>query len=175
MSESAACMHAQLMRTARDGSEFNSGAVGFAGEYPEVRFGFAALLVVHDLVRPVVDVEAYRQVDRALVVPDEAAEERDVAFFGLALLKLHREFTLRVGVERDDHQPGRIHVEPVHDQLTKRERLAIGPARVERGMDSRDDTVGLFRTDSRDREHAAGFLDDDKSIGAVHDADAGED
>lgn len=132
MAQSVAGVNTELMRAPGDGPKLDACAIGLAGQNPKVGRCGAALNVIDDLIRPIVNIETHGKVDRALIIAHKPADKRNVAFLGLAFFELERELALRIGIERDDHQARGVHIEPVNDQLPERERRCIGLWLIER-------------------------------------------
>ena len=64
-------------------------------------------------IRPVAD---QRQIDRALIVFDNARNDGNVIFFNASLLECTVQCALRVKVSRENHESGCFHIETVNDQ-----------------------------------------------------------
>lgn len=101
-------------------------------------------------VRPVAD---QRQVNRALVAGDEAGHNGFVILRYESLLERTVEGALRVHISCKNHQPRRLHVEPMHDQGLR-----------ESGLYARAKAIGLFRSTTWDGQQAAGLVDHQKLL-----------
>lgn len=159
--EAGCGVHAQLVAAAGDGLEAHAGAIDLAADDLPTGEGVPAMLVVDDLARTVVDVEAHGQIDHAPVGGDVTFEQRDVGFLRDALFELHGEFALGIGIERDDHEAGRVHVEAMDDEAAGVQPRAAG--RIEHRMHAGDHAVGLVLPFAGDAQHTAGLVDDDKA------------
>ena len=154
-------MYAQLVAAAGDGFEAHAGAIDLAADDLPAGECMPAVHVVDDLTRAVVDVETHGQIDHTPVGGDVAFEQRDVGFLRDALFELHGEFALGIGIERDDHEAGGVHVEAMDDEAAGVQPCATG--RVVHRVYARNDAIGLVLPFAGDAEHTAGLVDDDKA------------
>lgn len=142
-------MEAQLVRTPAERREFDAAAVGMAHQHAVLGQSGLAGSEIDFLPGPVRPIDDQRQVDDADVGLKEAVDHGQIAFFDPALLKGDGKGAMRRLVTGHDHQPRGFKIEAVHGQCVRINRLH--PA---------GDAVLPFRAAPGNREHAAGFFDD---------------
>lgn len=135
-------VHAELVRPPCQRNHAQSRPIGFQRQHGPVRDRLAAPVGVDDLVRPVVDVRAHRDIDGARIAAQDSFDKRDVGFLHEARLELAGEFSLGIGIEAQDNQAGSIHIEAMND------KRAGGV--WEEGRDPGRDTVFVIRGFSGD-------------------------
>lgn len=124
--------------------------------------GFSVNRIIN-LVRTVFDVEAEGEFDGSFVTGHFAVEQGDVALFCFAMFKLPRQLTVRIGGQRQHHQAGGIHIEPMHGGLFDAVRIKC--------FDPADDAVLIFLPFARHGQQAGGLYDNDKLIVLMDDFD----
>lgn len=147
-------MEAQLVGAAGDGHEVDPGKPILKADFFPMRDAHFAVHFIVNLDWAVFNIEPEWQLDGAAVFFQNAIEQGDVAFAGLAFVKLAREMAVRLGGAGDDDEAGGVHIEPVHRWLFN--------AAWKHLFHPVGDAVDFLRPSSRNGEHTAHFIDDDK-------------
>ena len=108
-------MHAKLMRPAGQWRKLQASAIGKTPKHLPLRRRRLAQLIIDKVPRRMVQIFSQRQIDLPRVAFDLAMNDRQIFLLHFAQFELPAELPMRLGIQGQNHQPGRIAIQTMHD------------------------------------------------------------